>query len=68
SVASIAVRLRPGMPFAFPSESAFTFAGIPIPTTVIAGALHILSTFSWRRNMAENNRLTRGVLDASTYG
>src|SRR6185312_5452038 len=25
------VRLRPGMPFAFPSESAFTFAGILNP-------------------------------------
>jgi hypothetical protein len=33
------VRLRPGMPFAFPPESVFTFGGIPNPcrTTVRAG-------------------------------
>ena len=45
-----------------------TNRSLKLPTTVIAGALHIRSTFSWRRNIAENNRLTRGVLDASTYG
>jgi hypothetical protein len=29
--ASRSVRLRPGMPFAFPSESAFSFAGSALP-------------------------------------
>src|SRR5215475_12160743 len=37
------VRLRPGMPFAFPSESAFAFAGI-------AASEHLRRLSSWTPN------------------
>jgi hypothetical protein len=32
SLRSDGVRVHPGMPFGFPSEEAFSFAGIPTPT------------------------------------
>jgi hypothetical protein len=40
SLRSDGVRVRPGMPFGFPPEYAFSFAGIPIyPKLIVGGAI-----------------------------
>ena len=56
SLRSETVRLRPGMPFAFPSESAFAFAGI-LTCYIRSRVSFFKSTRRWAQEMDSTERV-----------